>query len=213
MTPRVPPNREDVISPYDRVFHLGYEGWPTPDLPQDVWHRFVRTAHAYGDKTTVWLDLDRPWITDGLLPLRPIDLAIGFSDEHFELKLGICWALQRHGCDWVNVSGGPRWKEETGLTVRADWVTAASWIKQAQVFLGCCSALHVLAVAVGTPAVVMEPNPDRLNDVFWPLGKTGPQVTQVLGGDGRWTWDARHVRETIERVRTERTERRREVGA
>ena len=46
----------------------------------------------------------------------------------------------------------------------------------------------------------MEPNPQRHNDVFWPLGKTGPQVTQVLGGDGQWTFDARHVAEAIEAV-------------
>jgi ADP-heptose:LPS heptosyltransferase len=177
---------------YDRVIHLGYEGWPSLPLPYDTLRRGIQQT----DNAPLTLDLSRPWI---VAPMRlSTDIAIGFTDEWFELKYGITQLLityvvhqpigrERH---WVNVSHSPRWDTEgRSICLASDWGDAASWISGAQVFLGCCSALHVLAVALGTPVVCMEPHSDRHNPVFWPLG--APQVQKVIGGDGRWTFDAR----------------------
>ena len=55
----------------------------------------------------------------------------------------------------------------------------------------------VLAVALGVPAVIVEPNPMRHNPIFWPLGMDGPQVTCVKGGDGKPTHDARHTADVL----------------
>lgn len=208
ISPRIPPSldadyREDD---YDRVFHLGYDGWPTPTLPEDIYMRAV-TRYTRGLNP---LDLSRPWITPPSyasgLPTQ--DLAIGFTDEHFELKYGIYWLLRNR---WsfsdppahalVNVSASPRWNSAIeGGPPPMDWETAAAWISRSRCFVGCCSALHVLAVALGVPAVIVEPAAARLQEVFWPLGFDGDRVQVVRGGDGLPTVDARHTAETIETV-------------
>lgn len=210
--PRVPPAldadyREDA---YARVYHLGYEGWPTPNLPMDIWRRAARQEEREIELQPI--DLTRPWITppSSARYLSPSDLAVGFSDEHFELKYGIYFLLyKRYGLQpgasyrtVMNISGAaasPRWQQEAEA-FGPDWEGAAAWISNARCFLGCCSALHVLAVALDVPAVVVEPNPHRLAEVFWPLGFDGPRVQVVRGGDGLPTWDARHTAEAIEAV-------------
>ena len=67
----------------------------------------------------------------------------------------------------------------------------------AQIVLGCCSALHVLAVALGKRCVSMEPAEARWNPIFYPLGTTG-RVKLVMGSDNRPTFDARAVRQAVE---------------
>lgn len=181
--------------PYDRIVHLGYEGWPTPNLPLDVYNR----ANRFNTLTD--LDLTRPWITP-TYALHPTDLCVGFTDEHFELKYGLYFLLHDRFCmrsvhKTVSLSTSPRWQREANY-LGFDWCSAAAWLASTKVFLGCCSALHVLACAVGTPVIMMEPNPQRHNDVFYPYGKRGPQVQLVLGGDGQPTWDSRHVGDAVE---------------
>jgi hypothetical protein len=208
-TPRVPALDAAVLQEYGAVYHLGYEGWPAPDLARDTYNRFLRLhQRQQPDQAPATLDLDRPWITPPGYVLDPTDLAWGFTDEYFELKYGLYWLLRTHyvyvpntkrPLSWVNVSGSPRWKHEGGHGHTA-WESAAVWIKGTRLFLGCCSALHVLACAIGTPAVLLEPAPGRWNDVFYPYGKKGPQVTLVLGSDGLPTTDARHFIETIDRM-------------
>jgi hypothetical protein len=193
ITPRTPPVTAEG---YDRVFHLGYDGWPGAPLPIDIYRR------AAAQEALQAIDLDRPWI-GAPYHLPPMDVAVGFTDEHFELKYGLCWLLQnRFGRSHkiANLSTSPRWLQE-GKQLGMDWLSAAAWLSTTQVFLGCCSALHVLACAVGCPVILMEPAEARWADVFYPYGKAGPQVTLVLGNDGRPTWDARHLAEAIERVR------------
>lgn len=200
ITPRAP---QVDAGTYDRVFHLGYETWPTPDLPTDIYDRATRQS----DRRLGPLDLARPWITPPAYAkdLDATDLAVGFTDEHFELKYGLYTLLFRRLMDAhpiINLSGAemsPRWRQEAE-SYAPDLRTAAAWLSRSRCFVGCCSALHVLAVALGVPAVVVEPNPHRHQAVFWPLGTTGPQVYLVLGGDGGWTWDARHTAETIAAV-------------
>jgi hypothetical protein len=215
MTPRMPPSvlgvvngdLVDLLDPtvgaYDRVFHLGYRSWPTRSLPFEtqacLQEQWTETAAAPA------IDLQRPWIVPSY-HLPPQDLVVGFTDEHFELKYGIYMLLVerfRHQQDdmvkIVNVSNSPRWNTETRSVPAFDWLGAAAWIAKSHVFLGCCSALHVLAVATGTPAIVMEPNRDRHNPIFWPLGTTD-RVQLVTGLDQQPTFDARHVADAIEQA-------------
>lgn len=205
MSPRVPPpflSPNDTEEPYQyiRQVELGYRGWPTAPLPQYIYET-VRAEHP--DLKLAPLELERPWITvQG--PGPPAELVVGFSDEWFELKAGIVTLIERGPAPMlVLYPQGSRWHTERprgswpGMT--CDWTDAALALRNADVFLGCCSALHVLAVALGKPCVIMEPNPQRHHEIFWPLGTTG-RVKLVLGSDGKPTFDARHVRETLEAV-------------
>lgn len=223
MTPRTPPHADRWIDEYAQVFHLGYVGWPGPTLPEDVYHRVADVHRRIIGTDLAPLDLQRPWITAKTYGLPAQDLAIGFSDEHFELKRGIAECLTDrflhmrnraraqaedrtdlpHPMALVNVAGpGSRWSRECYAFNQDGWVweAVARWIAASRVFVGCCSALHVLAVAIGVPAVIVEPNVHRLQEVFWPLGFDGERVQIVRGGDGLPTVDARHTAEAIEAV-------------
>ncbi|MDE2106837.1 MAG: hypothetical protein KGL39_57005, partial [Patescibacteria group bacterium] len=147
---------------------------------------------------------DRPWIVSPIYEkLPPASIAVGFTDEWFELKYGIYFLLYKRFCkraDYrvVSISDSPRWRTEAdhgGMS----WEAAAGWLGKAKVFVGCNSALHVLACAVGTPKVViLEPAEARHNDVFWPYGKKGPRVYGNFGGDGQLSFDARHLVDLVE---------------
>jgi hypothetical protein len=205
ITPTVPPGSSvyaaDVASDphyYDAVYHLGYEGWPSPNLPRDIYDRAFRQygAHRYPFPP---LDLDRPWITVSD-PEAPCEIAIGFTDEHFELKYGIATLLDLPASA-VLAPTRSRWAREFVPAVVSlyvcGWQSAAGIIRNSDVFLGCCSALHVLACALGKPVVLMEPNPQRHHTVFYPYGTEG-RVHLVRGLDGQPTFDVRHVRSAIQ---------------
>lgn len=206
MTPREAPLYHANLQWYDPVIHLGYKGWPSRPLPFEVYES------VYADRVVPLapLSLDRPWITPAYRIAESAGVLVGFTDEHFELKYGLYWLLYHHlihqkdTSGWthpiVNLSTSPRWTNEGGCS-GYDWLAAAAWLASGEVFLGCCSALHVLAVAVGCPAVVMEPAEARLHPIFWPLGQNGPQVTLVKGTDGKATFDARHVIDVVMRTR------------
>ena len=212
---------------YDYVFHLGYRGWPMEtNLALSTWkltHDLVLGAtgarhfnpvsvaqRAFPNRGS--FDLDRPWITvppsTGVFQTEGI--AVGISEEWIELKMGLLWALLRYRLGATHCllrPQGGRFEEWFGADVVPiprflhgghSWEEAAAVISGASTFLGDCSALHVLAVALGTPVILMEPQEMRWNPIFYPLGKVGPQVTLVTGGDGRPTFDARHVRDALE---------------
>lgn len=192
ISPRIPPN---VTPGYDQVVHLGLDGWPQRSLPFETY----RLA-ALQVPDLLPPDLTTPWITAPYhLPAPRI--ALGFTDEYFELKYGLYWLLRaafadtdnpdRTGHELINVSNSPRWNDV--LVKPDDWQSAAAWIGSAKLFIGCCSALHVLACALGTPVLVLEPQKARHHDCFYPYGKLGPQVTLVTGNDGLPTFDARHL--------------------
>ena len=189
MTPRIPPNPPFTAG--ENILHLGYDGWPSPDLPRDIARR-----------AGVEIDLERPWIeVDGhICSPENGGVAIGFTDEHFELKYGVTDLLLYREKFSVEVLCPPRsrWVSELDLPATT-WVESARVIESGDVFFGCCSALHVLAVAMGKPCVIMEPAEHRHNSIFWPLGKTG-RVQLVLGGDGQPTFDARHCRDVLDSV-------------
>lgn len=188
------------VEGYDAQVDLGYRGWPDQPLAQYTFARLRAEACWAGVKESA-LELGRPWLTvkEPLVANR-FRVIFGWSDEHFELKFGLT-ALIEADEDEVILAPHSRWQSEAvpvwqaqGMApIADDWIGAAQTILQGQVFLGCCSALHVLACGLGVPVVMMEPSPARHNDIFYPLGKQGPQVTLVLGNTGEPTWDARAV--------------------
>lgn len=200
MTPRAPTRGLPERS-WDRVIHLGYDGWPTGSLPYDIARR--------GPAEMCPIDLARPWISvPAFTTSRAPRFAVGFTDEWFELKYGL-WELVNRvfrplledrvlaaAMAPTNISGGPpRWSVEAGFGT-CSWEKAAQLLSISPIFFGCCSALHVLAVALGKPCVIMEPNPHRHHDIFYPLGKTG-RVHLVTGNDGLPTHDARHCADAV----------------
>ena len=207
MTPRTPPGLPDNDGEgvYDLILHLGYRGWPARPLPFETLDCLrMQWPCGKGSWADTWGDeelaLDEPWITVAPWTQVPHPLVVGWSDEHFELKYGLTHLLALNltapGSAFVLCAPGSRWQTEGGFTP-TDWIENARRIAAAEVFLGCCSALHVLAVALGKPVVIMEPAEARHNPIFYPLGTTG-RVRLVLGGDGKPTWDARHVKDAIE---------------
>lgn len=192
-----PPSPSDGA--WDRVYHLAYRGWPDHPLPKETeacLHQQWRDA----DGPVPVIDLETPWITTPPSPwmTTPLSLAIaGWSDCWFELKLGLMelLAARKHYLD-VLCPQGSRWASEAGWDP-TPWELAALHISIRKVFLGDCSALHVLAVALGKPVVLMEPMEARHNPIFYPLGKTG-RVHLVTGNDGLPTFDARHVADVLE---------------
>lgn len=191
-----------MLRKYDQIIHLGYRGWPALDLAHET--ERVLQEQKWGKVPAI--NLTRPWITD--LPPRPTDgcareIAVGFTEAWFELKLGLVNAAIDHlTSDYTVLTiPGSRWLTEAWGIDRlpCDWITAAQQIRDADLFLGDCSALHVLAVALGKPALIVEPMEARWNPIFYPLGMDGPQVTVVKGNDGRPTFDAREVQVAIRR--------------
>lgn len=190
-----PPAR---IKQYPAAIHLGYQGWPDRPLPE-MPYQHARIGYGLALPP---LDLDRPWLqVDG--PAAPVDVAVGFTEAHFELKYGLMTLLDT-GRDRTYLQltpPGSRWVTEhvpgTVAVEPCDWMTAARTIRNADLFLGDCSALHVLACALGRRVVLMEPMEARWNPIFYPYGPHGPRVTLVHGLDGRPTFDARHVRHAL----------------
>lgn len=203
--PLVPPAEWQNPAPegeYNRVYQLGYRGWPAKPLPFET-QDTLATCWCLEDGPFPQIDLDRPWITiEG--PGAPCEIAVGFTENWFELKVGLFHlvggALGSNRL--LQLTPGGRWtKETTGCwsVLQCDWLDAARAIRDAQVFFGDCSALHVLAVALGKPCVIMEPMVERHNLIFWPLGTHG-RVRLVRGNDGLPTVDARHCAEVLEEV-------------
>ena len=228
-TPRVPPSLRTDESM--RLWHLGYETWPSRPLPFEV-------AARVADLTPQELDLS-PWITipsafsslgkvsgspewirmhygepASLLPYHQDEILVAWTDRWFELKLGLNTWLQAQGLSLFSpCMEGSRF-QAVGARALA-WPALAYAIEARDVVLTDCSAIHVLAAAMGKQVVVVEPETDRHHEIFWPgqavAGGTGlvwepaeNELTQrihpVIGGDGRPTFDARHTLETLRKV-------------
>lgn len=184
-----------VAADYDHTFHLGNRRWPELPLPYET----LRTAQEEYD-LPIQIDLDRPWITvDG--PAWRYEITCGWTDCHFELKYGLMQLLfpdEDPRPVFTACAPGSRWVTE-GLYFYTDWLEVAERLTGCRVFLGDCSALHVLAVAMGKQVVLMEPMEARHNPIFYPLGKTG-RVRLVTGNDGLPTTDSRHTADVLKEV-------------
>ena len=205
--PITPAEPDELVLPEkaDVIIHLGYQRWPLePSLPEEIlWNAERQLGVALPD-----LDLHRPWIQAETLSggLAPI-LAVAFTDEWAELKMGVLAAVLAAGikelypedCDLVAKAGSRVIREwDFGLGVQdGPFKEAAICLNSAKVVLTCNSALWVLAAGLGRPIVMVEPNADRHNKVFLPKEWAH---CMVLGGDGRPTFDARAVVEAVERA-------------
>lgn len=199
MSPRTPP-----VTPliYDRTFHLGYAGWPEEPLPYECC-RIANITRDAKREPRLTIDLARPWIGGGASSPGLGAIGLGWSDEWFELKYGLTRLLEftrpsmrpTHG--FLLCAPGSRWEQEAQFKATA-WIDNAREMAMASTFVGCCSALHVLACAVGVPRVlILEPNPQRHHPVFYPYGQNGPRTVLIRGGDGQPTFDARHLVDAI----------------
>lgn len=189
---------------YDRIYHLGYHGWPPLALPFTT-HATLAEQWQAADGEVPALDLDRPWITwpktNALI--IPAPLAVGFTDCWFELKAGIVECLKQQPIEGLESAAlltpeGSRWNKELGYD-GSGWTQAAQLIRDAKLFLGDCSALHVLAVAMGKQVLCVEPMEARWNSIFYPLG-THDRVRLLRGNDGLPTWDARHCADLLKEL-------------
>lgn len=205
---RVPP--ECDCADYEEIYHLGYREWPRQSLPYEI----RGNADLVDD-----LRLTEPWITVPGAARETEDtvIAVGFSEEHIELKMGILLGLA--GTDafeditWRFILPPPgtphrAWEWVRGLSDhvefwQTDWEQAATAIASADLFFGCLSSMWVLANAVGTPTVIMEPMVARHNPIFW---RDSPKNHLVIGNDGKPTFDLRHTREMIAAVLEELNE-------
>lgn len=198
---------------YAKIIHLGYRQWPKEQLAREVY----QIACVDGELNP--LDLGRPWIQAPEVALdhnhfraAQVDVVIGFTDEWAELKAGLAGAmvaaLPTSTCLALLVPpGGSRlsrewewyWGERDGpddwpgaYPVEANWMQAAHTIAGAKVFLGCLSSLAVLAMALGKPRVLVEPEKMRHHPIF-----QHPDCPLVVGNDGLPTHDARHVADAL----------------
>ena len=186
-------------SNYDQVISLAYRPMDGTALPQHIYQTAARAWR--GDRALQPLDLHRPWITLGEGPSARTGTVIGFNDELWELKRTLAQQVEEalNGSELrvMRHLTGPKARWTTQLP--CDWVAAAHHIQNAYMFLGGCGGLHVLAVALGTPAVIAEPDARRWDLIFWPLGMDGPQVTCVRR-DEQPVWEAELVVQTLRAV-------------
>lgn len=192
---------------YERVIHLGYRDWPELPLPYQV----CRNAHGHGDSEHFSLD---PWLRadpgpeDLALLAHTTDVAVGFSEEWAELKVGVLLAVADAFPDklFTLLTPAPsryfEWSQALGrrnlVLLPCGFLEAARTIQAAKVFLGCLSALWVVANAVGTPAVIVEPEEKRHHPIFW-VDRGGENV-MVYGVDGKPSFDARHTVDAVRRA-------------
>ena len=198
---KVPQTWLDQHPEIDEVFDVSYRGWPELDLARTAEANLHRAwPDTYGPLPQI--DLERPWMQIQN-PWPVATIAVGFTEEWFELKLGLLIAAMRDK-DYVQLTPpASRWITEGSYSISkmgTDWTTAAEILAGARGFVGDCSALHVLAIALGKPCVIVEPSQDRWNPIFWPKGITGHGVECVMGNDGRPSFDARALRAKIQEM-------------
>lgn len=185
--PITPAEPEIDLSRYDKVIHLSMKGWPmSKTLAEGYW--LAAQEQVPGLRP---LDLERPWIkADPEVTQDRVDVAVGFTDNWFELVYGlfnlVTDALPEHSFGML-AAPGSRWATEAHWMARS-WEEAAVLIDSSKLFFGCCSALWVLANALGKRTVIAEPMEGRWDKVFW---LEAERNVMVMGGDGRPTFDAR----------------------
>lgn len=205
----LPPQKHELM--YDKIIHLGYEGWPTLPLAEEVLRLAAKTV---GSEIGKFWDLEEPWITvKAEKPQGTTVVALGWSEEWIELKMGISLALgQRFRYEGDGRGGWPvsfhqvcypkgrhaEWfkifPNHMGYHATESWLLRAQILSECKVFVGCLSGLWVLANALGMRTVIAEPEKMRHHKVFW---RDSPRNTLVLGTDGLPTADARHVGDVL----------------
>lgn len=206
--PREPPSYP--CTGYDLIYHLGYKGWPSESLPWEI-QSYVRDDVEMPDRP---LALEEPWVEPiETYPRRgggPV-IAVGFTEGHIELKMGILlglvaalpditWRLLLPHTETHRHRAWEWWPSISPSSIEyceANWEETATAIASADLFFGCLSAMWVVANAVGTKTVIMEPTVARHNPIFW---VRSPKNHLVLGNDDKPTFDLRATRDMIEAV-------------
>lgn len=219
MTPIEPP---EIPTGYDRVIHFGYRGWPLQPLPIE---HFWRMQEQLPPELNCLphFDLNRPWLTNFPWILSGLGPGIGvvFTNEWLELKAGVLLTLAQRFKHWdpgqrlahptfflLVPWRGSRWLSELGVSgdvwpgnvavCPCDLKNVAHMLAACAVVLADNSAGHVIARGLGKPVVMIEPAEARHHPIFYPYGDDGSQgVTLVRGGDGKPTFDARHVGDAL----------------
>lgn len=190
--PRVPPLEK---SGYDKIVHLSFRGWPeSRTLAEGYWENVQREYFP----ELLPLELERPWIWvaatgPGSVKSLPGAICSAWSDEHFELKLGVLTLMDESFHVVTCAAPGSRWVTEAGYR-GTTWFQMAQVMRSSEIFLGCLSAGWVLANAMGKLCVIMEPAEQRHHPVFW---LDSPRNVLVRGVDGKPTFDARHVTDAL----------------
>lgn len=193
---------------WERLFHLGYRGWPRQSLPLETWDcARVLLEHHHGLYTGKGISLADPWISLPVLPEEePSSVLVGFSDEWLELKMGLlgCAAARFPEMKFRLVSGpGSRQREWLGafpsnvVPYECGWAYAARLMARSSLFFGCCSAMWVLANAMGKRTCIVEPSEMRHNEVFW---SASPRNRLLRGASQGDKFDARRVISLLEEV-------------
>ncbi len=173
------------------------KGWPlSKTLAEGYW--LTAAEQVPGLKP---LDLERPWIKPVDMGERGSDVVVGFTDNWFELVFGlfelVSGAFDEEDASFtVLCQAGSRWNTEARWFAR-DWLRTADVLSKSKVFFGCCSALWVLANALGKRTVIAEPMEGRWDKVFW---LEHARNVMVMGGDGKPTWDARACVQTLRKA-------------
>ena len=173
----------------DHVIHLGYRRRPDRPLAQFI---YAQAAASVGGILAP-LQLDQPWLeasspTPGVTPV----IALGWSDDQIEYKTVLSRRLAQ------------AFPLVTFVPVARNWLRAAEQIESADLLVGCCSALHVVACALGTPALIIEPDSRRWDPILYPHGTEGWQ-TQLVRARGVLADDIPQIeREIDERLRRRR---------
>ena len=175
----------------DRLIHLGYQARPDRSLPEFI---YAHAAAVLADVSLAPLRLDVPWI-DVRSPKRssmPV-IAVGWSNEQLDYKSAVTRELQQLLPSVTFAAIPPN----------TNWIDAAQQIASSDLFLGCCSALHVVACAVGTPALIVEPDSRRWDAVLYPFGTDGPR-THLFRASGIALDDAPRIARTMDAVPSRR---------
>lgn len=221
---RWPIRMESPIIPWapegfgSEVFHLGHARWPASPLYQQYKDNFVERYpdHAFG--VLKHFDM-KPWIEAPRslercqscysgIPRNSNIIFYGAGQDWIELKMGVLATLNKGligdddlAIQLVDQPGGRQQEFAGFLDGEYVWFDTGGWMETAHLmdhcdsYVGCCAAQWVLACGIGLPCIMFDPAEGRHHSIFWWDG--GGRNVKVLGGDGRPTWDARHVADAI----------------
>jgi len=142
---------------YEHVYHLTYRQHPgmggAPALPLcdfTAWQQGIKLRTPVVPFITAEsIDIFPP-------PPQPV-IPVGFNGDYWDMTTQFRFRLTAATASllsWIDISALP-------------WMQAASLISQMGIFVGCRSALWVLAMGLGARTIVYEPNPSRHAEGHW----------------------------------------------
>ena len=135
---------------YDIAFHLTYQTTPDEFLASYIARKAgIVLQHPLEPFITIKDDL-----SDLYGDFAGNFVAVGFNDLYADQKETFVIALSQIFPDTLFLD-----------TRQEPWIDAARIIKNARCFIGCRSALHVLAHGLGQKLLIFEPHPHRAGDM------------------------------------------------